>query len=499
VSTEAFGYDSADRVTGACYGGALSTCASGSKITYAYDKVGNRSSQTKFGTTTTYTYDASDELTGSTVGSTTTLYSFDTDGQQTGEGYKTYSYNLAGELIQATDHSTTVATFSYDGDGNRLTKTASSVTTNYGWDENNDLPMLALEWQGSTTLRDYLYGDKLISMNSSGAAYYFHHDALDTTAALTKSTAAVEWTYTYDPYGNPRTTTKVDPSAPTNPIQYAGELLDSETALYDLRARTYNPQNGGFLTTDPLTPDTDQTPWSLYLYANAEPLLLTDPTGQYAEVDPCTGFGLALSGSGNECGGTAARAIHVLEAVQYLDSIGQHKEADHVFCGGSCDGGGGLRQVAQGSVGVVKKDARRAAQATREVVDIVQCSFPRWAPDPSCRGVSEATRAVDEVGKLLKDGLTSDLARRYGGACAKGAATGGLAGGADGAAAGCVIGILLKAVESKGGAYRKLAIAADTAVTVADLRRAVYERIGVPTVREILRDYQRYAAAAHKH
>jgi RHS repeat-associated protein len=140
-------------------------------------------------------------------------------------------------------------------------------------------------------------------MNTGGAAYYFHHDALDTTAALTKSTAAVEWTYTYDPYGNTRTTTKVDPSAPANPIQYTGELLDSETALYDLRARTYNPQNGGFLSTDPLTPDTDQTPRSLYLYANAEPLLLTDPTGQYAEDEDPNGNTTILTGHPCPAGG----------------------------------------------------------------------------------------------------------------------------------------------------------------------------------------------------
>jgi RHS repeat-associated protein len=140
-------------------------------------------------------------------------------------------------------------------------------------------------------------------MNTGGAAYYFHHDALNTTSAVTKSTAAIEWTYTYDPYGNTRTTTKVDPSAPTNPIQYAGELVDTETSLYDLRARTYNPANGGFLTTDPLTPDTDQTPWSLYLYANAEPLLLTDPTGQYAEDEDPNGNTTILTGHPCPAGG----------------------------------------------------------------------------------------------------------------------------------------------------------------------------------------------------
>jgi len=51
---EYYAYDNADRVTGACYGGQLATCPAGSKITYAYDKIRNRTSQTKFGTITTY-------------------------------------------------------------------------------------------------------------------------------------------------------------------------------------------------------------------------------------------------------------------------------------------------------------------------------------------------------------------------------------------------------------------------------------------------------------
>jgi hypothetical protein len=51
-------------------------------------------------------------------------------------------------------------------------------------------------------LPDYLYGDKLISMNTGGAAYYFHHDALNTTSAVTKSTAAIEWQLTpFDGHG----------------------------------------------------------------------------------------------------------------------------------------------------------------------------------------------------------------------------------------------------------------------------------------------------------
>jgi RHS repeat-associated protein len=278
--TETYAYDNADRITAACYGGQIATCASGSKITYAYDKVGNRTSQTKFGTTTSHSYDAADELSSTTSGGNTTNYSYDNDGQQTGQGTKTFAYNLAGQLTQAADASTTLASFTYDGNGNRLSKTANAVTTSYAWDENNDLPQLALEQEGGSTLRSYQYGSDLISMSAGGSAYYFHHDALGTTSAITKQTGATEWTYTYDPYGDTRTTTKVDPNAPDNPIQYTGQLLDSETGLYDLRARSYDPGDGRFLSTDPLSQDAGDPALSLYIYADGQPLLLADPSGQ---------------------------------------------------------------------------------------------------------------------------------------------------------------------------------------------------------------------------
>ena len=282
---EYYGYDNADRITAACYGDQVDTCPTGSLITYAYDKVGNRSSQTKFGTTTNYGYDAADQLTQTTSGGNTTTYSYDNDGQQTAEGTKTYAYDLAGQLTQVANNGTPLASFTYDGAGNRLTKTASSVTTSYWWDENNDLPMLALESQGGSTLRDYLYGDRLLSISAGSGVYYFHHDALGTTAAISKQTGATEWTYTYDPYGVNRITTKVDPTAPDNPIQYTGGLIDSETGLYDLRARTYNPADGNFLTTDPLAQNDEDPALSIYLYSDADPLLLTDPSGERPLVD----------------------------------------------------------------------------------------------------------------------------------------------------------------------------------------------------------------------
>jgi RHS repeat-associated protein len=354
--TEYYAYDNADRITAACYGGQVATCASGSKITYAYDKVGNRTSQTKFGTTTSYSYDAGDELTSTTTGGTTTTYTYDNDGQQTAQGTKTFAYDLAGHLTQAANSGTTLASFTYDGNDNRLTKTANSVTTSYAWDENNDLPMLATEKQGSTVLRDYAYGDQLLQMNAAGASFYYHHDNLGSVAAITKSTGATEWTYTYTPYGEPRQTTKVDPNAPNNPIQYTSELLDSETALYDLRARIYNPEDGRFLSLDPLPESPGDPAIGDYVYVADAPTTATDPSGQMPQMD-CSND---LRDAWDPCGVKTLRLIHISQAVEWLDAHGRHEEANRVWAGPD-DGGLHLGRL-------IKRGVRAAVNVTASFV-----------------------------------------------------------------------------------------------------------------------------------
>src|SRR5438874_659405 len=38
-------------------------------------------------------------------------------------------------------------------------------------------------------------------------------------------------------------------------MRFAGELIDTETSLYHLRARQYDPGSGRFLSVDPLSPE----------------------------------------------------------------------------------------------------------------------------------------------------------------------------------------------------------------------------------------------------
>jgi RHS repeat-associated protein len=65
-----------------------------------------------------------------------------------------------------------------------------------------------------------------------------------------------------------------------NDYLYAGERFDQTTKLYHLRARYMDPSTGTFMTMDTFQGNM-QDPMSLhkYLYANANPISNTDPTG----------------------------------------------------------------------------------------------------------------------------------------------------------------------------------------------------------------------------
>ena len=280
--TENYTFDPSNRTTAVCYGGPVTSCSGSQLITYTYDKNGNRTTQTNFGTLTTYLYDAGDELTSSATSGVPTTNAYDSDGNEVRSGTTTYTFDGADHLTSVSNGLSPVASYTYDAKDNRVTKTANGQTTTYRWDENNALPQLAAEESGGSITRSYFYGTSLLSLTTGSSSYYVHVDDLGSVVGLTSASGAVETTTTYDPFGVTRQTTKVDPHAPDNPMQFAGQLVDSETGLYDLRARTYDPSTGRMLSTDPKPATGSDAGVSPYSYAADSSMTESDPSGETA-------------------------------------------------------------------------------------------------------------------------------------------------------------------------------------------------------------------------
>lgn len=67
-----------------------------------------------------------------------------------------------------------------------------------------------------------------------------------------------------------------------NPYRYRGEYQDETTGLYYLRSRYYDSTTGRFITADGYSGSiSDPVSLHKYLYANANPVMNSDPTGYF--------------------------------------------------------------------------------------------------------------------------------------------------------------------------------------------------------------------------
>jgi RHS repeat-associated protein len=277
--------------------------------TYTYDPVGNRLTEGANAGITTYAYNAADQLTTVTApGSIVTTYTFDNNGNQTAAGSRSFTYDLANRLKTATV-GTTTETFSYAGDGTRLTASTGSQankTTKSLWDRNFDVPQLALERNGNDALlRSYRYGVGRISQIAGSTTYFYHPDGLGSVADVTSSAgASLTWSEYY-PFGAIRQAGAASKPPAVDPFRFTGEQLDPITGLYYLRARQYDPGTGRFLSADPAGARVGDPFVSAYAYVNNRPTRATDPSGKICvEAIPAG----ALIGSVEPGGGTLAGA-----------------------------------------------------------------------------------------------------------------------------------------------------------------------------------------------
>lgn len=253
------------------------TSRDNSGTTWAYDNADRTTKTLNGSTSVTLAYDNADQLTTATPATgPTTTYTYDNRGERTtslvtGAGSSTtYAYDQAGNLKSYTPVGGTASTYTYDGDGLRATKTpAGGSSTPMTWDFTSG-PAPLLLYDGTSILIYGPDGTPVEQLKGASNSYPMS-DQLGSTIILTGSAGSISGTWTYDAYG----TNTVKTGSGTIPILYAGQYLDSESGLYYMRARYYDPGTVQFLTPDPLYWVTRDR----YGYVAQSPLSGRDPAG----------------------------------------------------------------------------------------------------------------------------------------------------------------------------------------------------------------------------
>jgi len=169
----------------------------------------------------------------------------------------------------------------------RTQKISGSTTTDYIY--SGDL--LMSQSDGTDTL-SFIYSPdgQAIGVNRNGYCYYYLRNVQGDVIALYNSAGNISARYVYDSWGKLVSVTNAsgvaitDPShiANLNPIRYRGYYYDTETGLYYLQSRYYNPEMGRFINADGVVAGVGNVQgYNLFQYCMNNPINMSDESGHW--------------------------------------------------------------------------------------------------------------------------------------------------------------------------------------------------------------------------
>jgi RHS repeat-associated protein len=196
------------------------------------------------------------------------------------DGTVTYTFNAADQLTQVSSSTSGVlASFTYDGDGQRIKKTVGSEQIIYVRDASGEV---IAEYSGTgQLLAEYVYVDgkrvcKITSEQGVESRVYYHGDVVGTPLALTNESGWVIARAEYQPFGE-----EMLQGAAPDRHTFTGKELDDETGLHYFGARYYSARLGRFISVDPVAGRNDDPQgWNRYAYAKNGPMRFVDPDGR---------------------------------------------------------------------------------------------------------------------------------------------------------------------------------------------------------------------------
>ena len=202
----------------------------------------------------------------------------------------TYTWQNGRELagIQNTEKGLNIS-YKYTDDGIRTEKTVNGETTTYHLDGE----IVIYETKGNDTIYyQYDSNQNLIGFKLNDEQYYYIRNGQNDIIGILDNSLNQVVSYTYDTWGKlisikdgqgNDVTNNTNHIGYKNPYRYRGYRYDTETGLYYLQSRYYDPEMGRFINQDELT-STGQglLEHNMYAYCNNNPVNSLDVNGEIA-------------------------------------------------------------------------------------------------------------------------------------------------------------------------------------------------------------------------
>ena len=181
---------------------------------------------------------------------------------------------------------TTTWTYTYNTDGMRKSRSNGTTTYNYVYNGGKLIQMT----RGTDTLE--FYYDALgvpVIVKYNGEVYNYVTTLQGDVLLILDTDGEIVVEYAYDAWGGHVTVggSMASTLGTLNPLTYRGYVYDTETGLYYLQSRYYNPEIGRFINADAfIATGQGLTGNNMFAYCGNNPVNRADPTG-HVSVEIC--------------------------------------------------------------------------------------------------------------------------------------------------------------------------------------------------------------------